>query len=276
MVNRKKLNPDSSPRAAFGARLRSSREARGWKQDDLGTQMGYSGRHISAIETARKPPSLPFSRAADTALGTEGTFELLWREMAHGALLEGFSAYVDLEARATEIRVYETGVVPGLLQTPAYARALAEGHVRRGVITPEQATERVAVLMERQKHLLRPRPPTMLVVLDESCIRRPVGGEDVMAEQLQHLVALAELPNTVVQIAPFAMAERRPFDLPIYLITMADRSMAAYAESQFQGHLDRELSFALGVLSAYHQLQAGSLSQTSSVDVINQVRKGIS
>ncbi|MFI1830159.1 DUF5753 domain-containing protein [Streptomyces sp. NPDC020412] len=209
-------------------------------------------------------------------MATEGTFERMWREMAHGALLEGFSAYVELEARATEIRVYETGVVPGLLQTPAYARALAEGSVRRGVIDEEQAAARVAVLMERQGHLARPRPPTMLVVLDESCIRRPVGSPEVMANQLAYLTQFAEAPNTLLQIAPFSMAERRPFDLPLYLLTMADRSMVAYAESQFQGHLDRELSFALSVLSAYHQLQAESLSQAESVAAINQARKGIS
>ncbi|MGW5676384.1 DUF5753 domain-containing protein [Streptomyces sp. NPDC003860] len=209
-------------------------------------------------------------------MATEGTFERMWREMAHGALLEGFSAYVGLEARATEIRLFETGVVPGLLQTPAYARAMAESDVRRGAITPEQATARVAVLMERQGHLSRTRPPTLLVVMDESCIRRPVGGANVMAEQLQHLASVAEQPNTVLQIAPFAMAERRAFDLPIYLLTMADRSMASYAESAHRGHLDRELSSVLSALSAYHQLQAESLSQASSVEMINQVRKDIS
>lgn len=92
-MNRKELNPDSSPQAAFGARLRSSRESHGWKQEDLAEHMGYSSTHISAVETGRKIPTLRFSRSADRAFGTEGiadTFERQWREIKHGALLEGF------------------------------------------------------------------------------------------------------------------------------------------------------------------------------------------
>ena len=84
----------------------------------------------------------------------------------------------------------------------------------------------------------------------------------------------AELPNTVLQIAPYDIGERRPFNLPINLLTMADRSMIAYAESQAQGYLDREATFVLSVLSAYHQLQAESLSQAASVAMIKEVRKG--
>lgn len=162
LVNRKELNPDSSPQAAFGARLRRLREERGWIQDHLAGLVGCTGRHVSAIETGRKPPTLPFSRRADVALGLAGSpasFEREWREMKHGSLLEGFPEYVGYEGRAVEIRLFEIGLIPGLLQTPEYARTLADGDVRRGAITPEQAEERVSFLMERQAALVRPRPP---------------------------------------------------------------------------------------------------------------------
>jgi hypothetical protein len=110
--------------------------------------------------------------------------------------------------------------------------------------------------------------------MDESCIRRPVGGAEVMGEQLEHLAKFAELPNSMLQVAPYDIGERRPFNLPINLLTLPDRTMVAYAESQAQGHLDRESTFVLAALSAYHQLQAESLSQAASVAMINQVRKG--
>src|SRR5205809_487959 len=93
LVNIKQLNPEASPRAAYGARLRKAREARGWKQDDLAERVGYSGRHISAVETGRKPPTQRFSRSVDTALGLTGTaesFERAWAELRNGSLLEGF------------------------------------------------------------------------------------------------------------------------------------------------------------------------------------------
>ncbi|MCY0941702.1 helix-turn-helix domain-containing protein [Streptomyces antarcticus] len=273
-MNVKELNPESSPQAAFGARLRSSRKAQGWTQDDLGERMGYSSTHISSVETGRKVPTLRFSRSADAAFGTGDAFERQSLEIRHGALLEGFPEYVGYEGRAVELRLFEIGIVPGLLQTPEYAKALANSAVQRGAITPAYAAERVAFLAERQEALERDRPPMVFVVMDESCIRRPVGGPEVMGAQLDRLVEFAARAHTVLQVAPFGIGERRPFDLPVNLLTLADRSVVAYAESQAQGHLDRETVSVLPMLTAYHQLQAEALSQTASVAMINAVRKG--
>ncbi|MET8691703.1 helix-turn-helix transcriptional regulator [Streptomyces bauhiniae] len=273
-MNIKELNPDSSPQAAFGAHLRTCREERGWKQEDLAAEMEYSSTHISSVETGRKMPTLRFSRSADRALGTGDQFERRWRELKHGVLLEGFPEFAGLEGRATEIRLYEIGIIPGLLQTPDYARILANSAVKRGAITPEQATERVSFLAERQAVLERPRPPMVFVVMDESCVRRSVGGPAVMNAQLDRLIEFAARPNTVLQLAPFDIGERRTFDLPVTLLTLPDRSVACYAEAQTLGRLDRESTSVLPVLTAYHQLQAESVSQAESVEMIQQLRKG--
>ncbi|WP_405793376.1 Scr1 family TA system antitoxin-like transcriptional regulator [Streptomyces sp. NBC_01506] len=276
MVNRKELNPESSPRAAFGARVRRLREKRGWSQEVLAEHVGCSSQHISATETARKPPTLPFSRKLDIIFGTANTgesFESEWREIRHGSLLEGFPEYVGYEGRAVEIRIYNTGVIPGLLQTPEYARVLAHSAVRRGAITPEQADERVSFLAERQSALVRPRLPMILVVLDESCIRRSIGDDAAMDTQLARLIEFAGRPNTMLQVVPFDMSHR-PFDLPITVLTMADRSLMSYAESAQRGHLERESTAVLPMLTAYHQLQAESPSQAASVAMISQLRKG--
>ncbi|WP_329216798.1 helix-turn-helix transcriptional regulator [Streptomyces sp. NBC_01485] len=273
-MNIKELNPDSSPQAAFGARLRAAREALGLTQEALGEQMGYSGTHLSSVETGRKSPTLRLARSADMALGTGDAFERAWREIRHGSLLEGFPEYVGYEGRAVEIRLYNIGIIPGLLQTPEYARVLADSAVRRGAITQEHADERVSFLAERQSALVRTRPPMVFVTMDESCIRRPIGGSAVMDGQLARLVEFAELPNTLLQVAPFDIGERRTFDLPVNLLTLSDRSVICYAESQAQGHLDRESVSVLPMLTAYHQLQAEALSQAASVAMINEVRKG--
>lgn len=273
-MNIKELDPDSSPQAAFGARLRRLRIERGWTQDELGDRMGYSSTHLSSVETGRKLPTLRLARCADEALGTGDLFEREWREIRHGSLLEGFPEYIEYEARAAEIRLYEVGVIPGLLQTPEYATALAESAVKRGAITAEQADERVSLVVERQAALVRTRPPTVFVALDESCIRRPIGGCAVMDAQLWRLVEFAELPNTVLQVAPFDMGTRRPFNLPLYILTMPDRSLMSYAESAHRGGLERESTAVLPLLTDYHQLQAEALSQAASVAMINQLRKG--
>ncbi|MET9915985.1 helix-turn-helix transcriptional regulator [Streptomyces sp. NPDC006435] len=277
MVNRKQLDPEASPEAAYGARMRRLREGRGWSQECLSGRVGCSSQHISAVETARKSPTLPFSSKLDVAFGTAGSadsFEREWREIRHGVLLQGFPEYVGYEGRAVEIRLYNVGIIPGLLQTPEYARVLADSAVRRGAITAEQAAERVAFLAERQAALKRPQPPMLFVTMDESCIRRPIGGDAVMDAQLAHLQEFAELPNTLLQVAPYEIGERRTFDLPVNLLTMPDRSVICYAESQAQGHLDRESASVLPMLTAYHQLQGEALSPAASMAMISQLRKG--
>ncbi|MCL8016476.1 helix-turn-helix transcriptional regulator [Streptomyces sp. AS02] len=277
-MNRNELNPDASPQAAYGARLRSVREGRGWTQEELAERTGYSSVHVSAVENGRKPPTLRFSRSADRAFGIEGTadsFEREYREIRHGSLLEGFPEYVGYEGRAVEIRLFEIGLIPGLLQTPEYARTVANGDVQRGAITPEQAEERVSFLAERQAALVRARPPMVLVVMDESCLRHEVGSAEIRDGQLQRLTEVASLPNWVLQVAPFDLGARRPFNLPVNVLTLADRSVVAYAESQARGHLEREATAVLPMLTAYHQLQAEALSQATSVAMIEQLRKGI-
>lgn len=273
MVNRKQLDPED-PDASFGLQLRQARDARGWTQDELAGRMGCSGTQISAVETGRRSPTPRFARSVDRALGTGDKFGRMVQAMKDLTLLEGFPEYVRYEGRAVEIRLYQVGIVPGLLQTPEYARVLAESAVRRGAITPEQADERVSFLAERQAALERPNPPMLFVTMDESCIRRPVGGPTVMNAQMERLVEFAELPNTLLQVAPYEIGELRTFDLPVNILTLPDRSVICYAESQTLGHLDRESSFVLPILTAYHQLQGASLSQTASVAKISQLRKG--
>ncbi|WP_433890617.1 helix-turn-helix domain-containing protein [Streptomyces sp. CA-111067] len=274
MVNRKDLDLDASPAARFGQRLRQIRDENGWTQDDLGARMRCTGTHISAVETGRRPPTSRFAASADRAFGTGDKFQRMVSALQNTALLEGFQEYVRQELRAAEISLFELGIVPGLLQTPEYAAAIATGALRRGSITEQQAEERLALLAERQAALGRTPPPFVYAVLDESCIRRPVGGSEVMAAQLDKLVAFAELPSTVFQIAPFDLGERRAFDLPVTLLMLPDRSQIAYSESAQQGLLERDTRFVQPMLTAYHQLQAEALSQTTSVAMIEQLRKG--
>ncbi|MGW4200786.1 helix-turn-helix domain-containing protein [Streptomyces sp. NPDC004726] len=277
MVNRRDLNPDASPQAALGARLRSAREARGWKQADLADRIKYSPTQVSHIETGRKMPTLRFVRRVDEILefaNTSESFEREWREVRYGALLEGFPAYLELEGRAAEIRLFEAGLVPGPLQTREYAQELADAAVQRGDSTPEKAAERVEYLMKRQKVLARTPTPLVCAVLDESCIRRPIGEPAVMQAQLAYLIEFANQSHTALQIAPYSMGARRPFDRAVNLLTLPDRSVVSYVESQTHGQLDRELTSVLPLVRNYHQLQTEAASQAESVAMIEQLRKG--
>ncbi|MEU7021656.1 helix-turn-helix transcriptional regulator [Streptomyces sp. NPDC046203] len=275
-MNRNEVDPDVSPGMAYGARLRRSREERGWTQEELGARMGYSGTHISAVENGRRPPTPHFSAMADKVLGTGGEFEREGRSLRTPAVLEGFPEYVAQEMQAAEVRVFELGIIPGVLQTPEYAAAIAAGAVDRGTITEEQAQSRLSLVARRQDALNRSPAPSIFVVLDESCIRRPVGGPSLMRAQLGRLIEFAGQANTVLQVAPYELGARRAFDLPLYILTMRDRSHMSYAESAQRGHLERETASVVPLLTAYHHLAAESLSQAASVAMIQEARKGMS
>ncbi|MET8295389.1 MULTISPECIES: helix-turn-helix domain-containing protein [unclassified Streptomyces] len=273
-MNRKELDPDKSPSAAFGQRVRTLREERGWTQEELAERIGCSGTHISAVETGRRPPTRRFAASADRVFGSGDRLERASQAVRYTALLEGFPEYVAQEARAAEIRLYEVGVIPGLLQVAEYTTALNSRAVERAAITAEQAEERIALNLQRQAAIVRTPPPLVFVVLDESCLRRPVGEAGVMEAQLERLVEFAALPNTVLQVAPFDMGDRRPLSLPLYILTMQSRSLVSYAESAQRGQLERDSASVVPLLTAYHQLQAEALSQAASVAMISTLRKG--
>ncbi|GGY64808.1 helix-turn-helix domain-containing protein [Streptomyces omiyaensis] len=278
MVNRKSLEPDSGPLAAYGARVRRLREERGWTQEDLAERTRYSSKHISAVETGNRSSTLKFSGALDAAFGLVGTdqsFDRECQQLRHGVLMEGFPEYVHQERKAVEIRLFEIGIIPGLLQTPEYAQAVAAGSVARGATSVKSAAERVRVLVQRQQILEREQPPILFVVMDESCIRQSVGGPEVMAAQLDRLVELAARPHVILQVAPFAIGERRSFNRPVTLATLPDRSVLFYAESQSQGHLERKNGTVTSMLTGYHQLAVEALSQADTVAMVKEVRKGI-
>lgn len=125
-----------------------------------------------------------------------------WWHTYRDVMPDWFAAYLSLEQAALHIRAYEPEFVHGLLQTPAYARALlSAGNPHASSVATER---RVALRMRRQEILTRPEPPRLWVVMDETVLRWPVGGAEVMREQVDHLIEVGRLPNVTLQIMPFA------------------------------------------------------------------------
>ncbi|MFJ3308868.1 helix-turn-helix domain-containing protein [Streptomyces sp. NPDC086549] len=125
-----------------------------------------------------------------------------WWHTYRDVMPDWFAAYLSLEQAALQIRAYENQFVHGLLQTEDYARALLSAGNPHA---PEEATERrVALRMRRQELLARDGPPRVWVVMDETVLRWPVGGADVMRAQVGHLIEVHRLPQVTLQIMPFA------------------------------------------------------------------------
>ncbi|WP_109032331.1 helix-turn-helix domain-containing protein [Streptomyces rubrogriseus] len=125
-----------------------------------------------------------------------------WWHTYRDVMPDWFAAYLSLEQAALHIRAYEAGFVHGLLQTPAYARALlSAGNPHASSVDTER---RVALRMRRQEILTRSCPPRLWVVMDETVLRWPVGGTEVMRQQVDHLIEVGRLPHVTLQIMPFA------------------------------------------------------------------------
>ncbi|WP_435829788.1 helix-turn-helix domain-containing protein [Micromonospora costi] len=202
-------------RMLLGAQLRRLRESSGVTREGAGWEIRASESKISRMELGRV--GFKERDVADllTLYGVTDADErevLLtlardannpgWWHRYGDVLPTWFQSYLGLEAAAALIRTYEVQFVPGLLQTPAYARAVVLlGH---GAAAPDEIDRRVALRMRRQELLRRADPPQLWAVVDEAALRRPIGGPDVMRDQLTALIEATRSPNVRLQIIPFA------------------------------------------------------------------------
>ncbi|MFB9463118.1 helix-turn-helix domain-containing protein [Streptomyces cinereospinus] len=199
----------------LGSQLRRLREARGITREAAGYHIRASESKISRMELGRvsfKTRDVEdlltlygivdeTERTSLVSLAREANVAGWWHSYSD-VLPSWFPTYVGLEGAASLIRVYEVQFVHGLLQTEAYARAV----VRRGMKGASDADveKRVALRLERQKHLVSENAPDFHIVLDEAALRRPYGDREVMRGQLQHLIDFSERPNVRLQIMPFS------------------------------------------------------------------------
>ncbi|MGV9393213.1 helix-turn-helix domain-containing protein [Streptomyces olivaceus] len=198
----------------LGSQLRRLRETRGITREVAGYSIRASESKISRMELGRVSFKTRDVEDLLTLYGiTDGQERTSLLSLAKEANVAGwwhsysdvlpswFPTYVGLEGAASLIRVYEVQFVHGLLQTAEYAHAV----VRRGMKGADEADveRRVALRLERQKHLVAENAPQFHIVLDEAALRRPYGGRDVMRGQLQHLIEMSERPNVRLQIMPF-------------------------------------------------------------------------
>jgi transcriptional regulator with XRE-family HTH domain len=201
-------------RMRLGARLRSLREAKGLSREQAGFAIRGSESKISRMELGRVGFKERDVTDLLTLYGIDDRDEherLLmmareantpgWWHQYGDVLASWFQNYLDLEQAAELIRTYEVQFVPGLLQTDAYARAVIMlGHADAGMA---EVDRRVRLRMARQRRLSRPDAPRLWAVLDEAVLRRPIGGLDVLREQIEYLLEASRDAKVRLQIMPF-------------------------------------------------------------------------
>jgi transcriptional regulator with XRE-family HTH domain len=212
--------------------LRRYRLEHGMSQADVGSILNVRRSAVHNYESGLRPLDIDHARKLDRAWKAGGHFERLVTHANKHHDSGWFDQFLRYERRAKSIRAYEALVVPGLLQTPAYARAF---FIAGGVPDVEAAVNK---RMERKQVLDRDPAPRLSFLLDEGVLYRPVGGKAVMREQLAYLLEVGERPNVSIRVVPTDVGEHLGLDGSFEVIeTESDR--VAYLEAQGGGRLDR-------------------------------------
>ncbi|MPY63439.1 helix-turn-helix domain-containing protein [Streptomyces spongiae] len=269
MPGPKDLDPSSSPRALLGAELRHAREKAGLSQEELGLRLFVSGSFIGQLEAGTRRMQREYARLLDEVLGTDDFFQRNCGAAAKSRYPEHFAEAAEAEALATEIRQYAPMLIPGLLQTPAYARAVNRAYAPTA--SKEIIDEWVDGRMERTRLLDDPTKPLLWVVLDEAVVRRETGGRAVMTEALRHVAALVRRSRVIVQVLPFSAGAHKAMEGSMRLMDFEDAPPLVYFEGPSTGRLEDDPATVAQLRYTFELLTASALSPQKSLALIEAV-----
>jgi transcriptional regulator with XRE-family HTH domain len=275
-------------RRRLGAELRALRENNGYKLEEVADRLGVAPSTLSRIETGKAPTKTAYLTAmlrmyevTDSAawnllldMAREGHRRGWWSDY-DDVLPSGMGMYVGLEAESTGLRSFEAAVVHGLLQTPAYARAVLKQTYPR--YTDDQIRRAADVRIERQRRLDDERPFDLWVIHDESVIRRAVGGAMVMRMQLRHLLAASDRPGFTLQVLPFDSGAHASHSGSFSVLEFPERTDpdVVYVES-VAGIIFLEKDKDVRTCAeAFDRLRASALSPAASADLVARLAREV-
>jgi transcriptional regulator with XRE-family HTH domain len=274
-------------RRRLAAELRRLREHTGMTGDEVAERLGWSGSKVSRIELHKigvKQSDL--ERLLDlyeVERRHRAEVLALAREPSKAGRLEAVAAtfsaeyafFIYAEAEAQSMWNWEPLIVPGLLQTEAYARAVMRGWQEVLGLPRGDIERRVEARMLRQQALTRDDPLVLSVVIDESVLHRRFGSRRVMNEQMRHLAELSEMPNVSVRVLPLSNEQRTPLtafaylqfgrihDMPLAdIVTVEHLSSTYYFEEEIDTHRYRLI---------FQALESGSLDEAATRNLLNTV-----
>ncbi|MEV0779715.1 helix-turn-helix transcriptional regulator [Streptomyces sp. NPDC050433] len=272
-------------RRRLGQELRRLRELKGMTAEEVAERLLVSQSKISRLENGRRSISQRDVRDLCGVYEVEDNriVESLM-QMAKDSRQQGwwhafgdipYSVYIGLETDAASLRVYEPQVVPGLLQTRGYAEALITGALPE--TSPTDVEKRVSVRVRRQERINAPEQPLRLwAVIDESALRRVVGGKHLMREQLEYLVELSQLPHVTVQVLPFDMGAHPGISGHYAILEFPDAtdSSVVYIEGVTSDLYLEKANDVQKYSVMYEHLRAQALNVDQTREFVSDIAKG--
>ncbi|BCL16182.1 Helix-turn-helix domain-containing protein [Micromonospora inyonensis] len=280
------MAPKTARARRLGIALRSHREAAGLTLEAAADEINSTRSTLSRYENAQTLVSPATVRALLTLYGVGAEDVDAAVALAKDARKPGWWVsysyvldkrtidFIALEAEASAIANFEPSVVPGLLQTADYIRAVMRGGPH--TLTDEGVEQRVKARLDRQQRLTGPEPPIFDAIIDEGALLRPVGDQAVMAAQLDHLLKMIELPNITVQVIPLTAGYHRGTRGSLHILEFPDPEdpiIASVETVAGQMVLDRpgELRTCTKIME---HLRSVALSPADSRDQLVRLLKG--
>ncbi|MFD0269397.1 Scr1 family TA system antitoxin-like transcriptional regulator [Streptomyces sp. NPDC127106] len=264
-------DPSDSLRT-FGAVVQALREHAGLSRVEFGTRVRFSKHTVESVELGRRMPDEAFVERAEAALGDTGALRKAARHLTRGepGLAAWFRRWARLEKMAVSLYTYECRLVPGLLQSEAYARAVFENHIP--LLTDEQLEAQVTARLDRQKMLReRPHVPFSFIV-EEHVFRRRFDSAATMRELLDHVLEQTRPRNVKLQIVPLEAGLHPCLDGPVRLLETPEGRRLAYSEGQENGRLITDPKEVSLLHQRYDTLRSQALTPQESRGLLEQLR----
>ncbi|AKG46011.1 DNA-binding protein [Streptomyces xiamenensis] len=264
-------HPSDSLRT-FGAVVQALREHAGLSRVELGERVRYSRHTVESVELGRRMPDEAFVERAEEALGNTGALRRAARHLTRGeaGLAAWFRRWARLEREAVSLCTYECRLVPGLLQSETYARAVFEGTIP--LRTDEELEAQLAARMHRQETMReRPTVPFSFIV-EEHVFRRRFGDAQAMRELIDHVLERSAPRNVSLQVVPLEGGLHACLDGPVQVLETPEGRRLGYSEGQKNGRLISDAKEVSALCQRYDTLRSQALSPGASRDLLERLR----
>ncbi|MGW3164150.1 helix-turn-helix domain-containing protein [Streptomyces sp. NPDC001142] len=254
---------------AYGKLLQHLRKRAGMNQQALGDAIGYSQEQVASVEQGRRAAKEAFTVAADQTLASGGLLQVLQADVDRAKLPRFFRNFALIEAEAMSRFSYDPLLVPGLLQTEPYARALFASHCPP--LSADVIDQHTEARLSRQKLLTRDPMAELSFIIGEEALRNPVGGAALMRGQWQHLLEIGALHNVEIQVMPAGNGFHVGLDGPFVLMETKELRRLGYIESQEVGSVVSDPTEVSTFGLRYGKLRSQALNVEGTARLIEQL-----